>query len=436
MWKQFLPLSLSDVTMAFGDPAITGTLAQLPNARINIAAVGVAKALAVFFESPIIMLLHASNSLAGSERSRKALWRFTLLAITVLSMAMVFLALPPIFGFIARNIFGIPSEIEQSARLVLTLMIAWPAAIAWRRYYQGILIHSGRGNTVARAGLIRLVVVAGVLAVGFVAGVPGALLAGLALVGGILSEAFAVTVPAKNLKVDNSKASAGLPSNIREVFRFYWPLANSMMVVWGGRALLIAVIARAVDGTTALAVWPAAWGLVLLVSNSTRMIQQVIIRNRADVPARTLAWFVFSVGGVASAILLLLSTTLLGRSLVSAFVGFDDSLFQRILPVLLLSSIIPMLVALQNAVQGLLIGNGRTQRVNIATWVGTGILLGSAMIAVNLQLPGATSAVIAMVLAMATETAVLGAGVFSFRKPNRRQIDEETGSISFSGVRA
>ena len=86
LWKQFLPLSLSDVTMAFGDPAITATLAQLPNARINLASVGVAKSLAVFFESPIIMLLHASNSLAGSKTSRAALWRFTLLAMGILFM--------------------------------------------------------------------------------------------------------------------------------------------------------------------------------------------------------------------------------------------------------------------------------------------------------------------------------------------------------------
>ena len=33
LWKEFLPLSLSDVTMALGDPLQTTTLAHLPDAR-------------------------------------------------------------------------------------------------------------------------------------------------------------------------------------------------------------------------------------------------------------------------------------------------------------------------------------------------------------------------------------------------------------------
>ncbi|MBC7541331.1 MAG: hypothetical protein H7338_01225, partial [Candidatus Sericytochromatia bacterium] len=79
LWRQFLPLSLTDVTMAFGDPLTTATIAHLPDANANLAAVGVAKTLAVFFESPIIMVLHASNALSPSAQARQALWRFVLL---------------------------------------------------------------------------------------------------------------------------------------------------------------------------------------------------------------------------------------------------------------------------------------------------------------------------------------------------------------------
>ena len=80
LWQQFIPLSLSDVTMALGDPLTTTTLAHLPDPRANIAAVGVAKAIAIFCESPIIMLLHASNALAPTQASRQALWKFSLIA--------------------------------------------------------------------------------------------------------------------------------------------------------------------------------------------------------------------------------------------------------------------------------------------------------------------------------------------------------------------
>lgn len=48
LWAQFLPLSVSDITMAVGDPLLTTTVAHLPDARANLAALGVVKAIAVF----------------------------------------------------------------------------------------------------------------------------------------------------------------------------------------------------------------------------------------------------------------------------------------------------------------------------------------------------------------------------------------------------
>ena len=41
LWAQLLPLSLSEVTMAAGEPLITTTLAHLPEAQVNLAAAGV-----------------------------------------------------------------------------------------------------------------------------------------------------------------------------------------------------------------------------------------------------------------------------------------------------------------------------------------------------------------------------------------------------------
>jgi hypothetical protein len=196
LWRQFLPLSLTDVTMAFGDPLLTVTLAHLPDTKANLAAVGVAKALAVLFESPIIMVLHASNALAGSSASRKALWRFVLLAVCLLTGLLLLMVLPPVFGWVATRILGVPAELVDRSRLVLTLMVFWPAAIGWRRYFQGLLIHAGNAGAVGRASVARLVLVAAILGVGFWQGVSGMVLAGVALVAGVILEAALATVAA------------------------------------------------------------------------------------------------------------------------------------------------------------------------------------------------------------------------------------------------
>ncbi|WP_235335108.1 hypothetical protein [Aphanizomenon flos-aquae] len=137
LWREFLPLSLSDVTMACGDPMMTTTLAYLPDAQNNLAAVGIAKSLAIFFESPIIMILHAANALAGSQDSRKALWRFTLFVGAGLTCLLSLLGLPIIFNFVGVSLLGIPSAMLTTVSQVLLLMGGWPFAIAGGVIFKG-----------------------------------------------------------------------------------------------------------------------------------------------------------------------------------------------------------------------------------------------------------------------------------------------------------
>lgn len=405
--RQFLPLSLSDVTMAFCDPAITATLARMPEAVSNLAAAGVAKSIAVFFESPIIMLLHASNALAPAEASRRALRRFMLAAIAALAGLLALLCLPPVFDAVGARLLGIEGEVLRRSRGVLLWLVLWPAAIGWRRYFQGLLIRHGHGDDVGKAGILRVGAVAAILAAGYLKEIPGFVLAGAALIGGVLAEAAWVTAAAswRGLgHLPDSAASRDLPSDIPGVWRFYWPLANSMVVVWGGRALLTGALARSVDARLALAVWPAAWGLTLLVANATRMVQQVVIRNRGRVPDGLLLRFVLAVGAACSLILLALGTTSPGHQLVTVFAGSDPALAAGIRRVMRIVCAAPLLVCLQNAAQGRLISDGRTGRVNSAAWLGTGVLLGAAFAGAGAGLPGATAAAVAMILSLLTET--------------------------------
>lgn len=412
LWRQFIPLSLSDVAMALGDPMQTTALAHLPEARLNLAATGIAKSLAIFFESPIISILHASNALAPSGRSRLALWRFTLLAGGILSALLLLLAVPSVFAIVGGGWLGIPAQFAVTVRTILALMFLWPFAIAWRRYFQGLLIHSGHSQAVAAASLGRLATVAGVLLLGFTLKMPGGVLAGSALIAGVLLEAVAVTVAARRLGATRSPAasevSARLPTDLKSVWYFYYPLASSMLVVWGGRAVLVGIIARAVDANIALAAWPAAWGLVLAIANATRMVQQIIIKNRGLVADRLLIAFALSAGGFCSMLLLIGSLSPVGLQVVRSFIGDDLALVESIRPVLLLCAFVPLLVALQNAIQGFLVESGQTKSVNYATWLGTSVLLLVAFSGVRMGISGAIAAAIAMTVALAIEVCCLG----------------------------
>ena len=406
LWRQFLPLSLSDVVMALGDPLLTMTLVRLPMAHANIAAVGVAKSLAIFFESPIIMVLHASNALAPTEQSRRAMARFTGIAVAMLTLMLLVLLTPPVFGFVGRDVLGLQSELLLPVHRTLCLLIFWPAVIAWRRYFQGILIHGGLSDAVGRASMGRLAAVVGVLGAGYYLGLPGWFVAGTALMAGLVMEALWVTAAARTVAPPARHSSADLPQDISGVWRFYWPLANAMLVVWGGRALLIGIIARAVDGPAALTVWPAAWGIILVVANATRMVQQIIIRKQ-DEEDGLLLTFTTLLGGGCSLLLLVMGATSVGTGALTAFVGRDASLVAGVQPVILFGAAIPMLVALQNAMSGFLIRRGLTASVNVATWLGTAALLSGAFAAVKAGWPGALAAVLAMAASLLVEVAWL-----------------------------
>jgi progressive ankylosis protein len=412
LWREFLPLSLSDVTMAIGDPLTTTTLAHLPDARLNLAGVGIAKSLAIFFESPIIMILHASNALAPEQASRRALWRFVLILGGSLSLLLMGLSI----GFHAVvPVLGIPPNLVPIVQQVLLLMGLWPGAIAWRRYFQGLLIHRGQAKSVAQASLLRLGTVAAVLGFGFWLRAPGAIVAGSSLILGVIVEAIAVTVMAQRHRSEldrsdqdfSTASEAKLPDNLPAIARFYWPLANSMVVVWGGRALLLGVIARASDSALALAAWPSAWGVILVIANSTRMVQQIVIKYRGKASDRLLFKFTLLAGVACSMVLLLMSTTPIGNAIIQTFIGEDQDLRQQIQPVLIRCMPIPLLVALQNATQGFLVSDGRTGRVNLSTWLGTLTLLVIAIAMVQLGQPGAVAAATAMVAAMAIEVLCL-----------------------------
>jgi progressive ankylosis protein len=408
LWREFLPLSLSDVTMAFGDPLMTITLTRLPDARVNLAAAGIARSLAICLESPIIMILHASNALAPTLGSRRALWRFVLLAGGSLSALLMLLAWPPIFDFVGRQLLQIPADLAPTVQGILVLVGLWPFAIAWRRYFQGILIYHGQAAAVANASLWRLGTVATIFGLGYWQQASGAMLAGLALVLGVIVEATVVTIVVKRRSAQlqppplNPEARP-LPQTIGAVSKFYWPLANSMVVTWAGRTLLVGIVARAFDAKLALAAWPAAWGLVVLIANSTRMVQQITIKYRHRIADRQLFQFALTVGLVGALVLGVIGTTPIGMQVIQLFVGGDRELAMQMRPVLWVCFINPLLVALLNAMQGMMVSEGRTGSVNLATWLGTGALLLVASLGVNAGLPGAIAAAGAMLAASLVE---------------------------------
>ena len=121
-------------------PYIAAIVARLPDPAPNLAAFGVATSLAWCIESPIMMLLSAATALVRDRGSYLALRRFAFLMNALVTAGMVTLAVPAVFRFIGETLIGLPPEISSLAQRSTVILLAWPAAIGYRRFYQGVLV--------------------------------------------------------------------------------------------------------------------------------------------------------------------------------------------------------------------------------------------------------------------------------------------------------
>ena len=106
---------------------------------------------------------------------------------------MLFILIPPVYRFIFERLVGLPPEVPAPhAPLAVALLLPWPGAIGYRRFYQGILIRHGYTRRVAYGTVVRLVTMS-IAAAGLAmaTGLAGAYIGSLSLCAGVLTEAAA-----------------------------------------------------------------------------------------------------------------------------------------------------------------------------------------------------------------------------------------------------
>lgn len=425
--KTFIPLSLSDMIMVLAAPLTGVVLSRLPDARVHLAAQGAAQNMAIILESPIIMMLHASNAAAGSPRAYKALgvlmacWS---IAITLLYAAIAF---TPAYTWVAETALGLPHEMAAAAKPAFAVMLLWPAAIAIRRYLQGHLIHHRRSRDILFSVLLRLVTFVTVLIGAATAGLPGATAAGLAAVVSAITETGAVYYFSRKLRLALAPqpevaepAHSEVPDQFGRLFWWYLPLAGTQLLAWLARPSVTAGVARAGEAEISLAAWPVAWATVSVVANGTRMIQQLtigMVRDRESF--RVIRRFMIWIGIAFSLLLSLIAFTPLSDAYLAYVMGLPADLIAISKPVLAIAAFYPLQVSALNWMQGLLVAAGRTGWVNLCALAGgaatVGLVFAGALI---WQLPGAPLAAGASAIGLLVELGCL----WYFSSPVRQRL--------------
>ena len=276
----WLPLAGTWFMMAVEGPFLAAVIARLPGPTENLAAFGVAFAVAIFAESPVIMLMAASTALVEDHQSYLALRRFAYGLAAALTLCMLIVLIPPIFEFLSGTLLRLDEDIARLTHAGLLLLIPWPAAIAYRRLRQGLLIRRNLTRLVAFGTVIRLATMS--LTAVIASRVPqlsGVVVATAALSAGVLVEALASRLMSRRvvsqlLRPEEGK-TAKTPLTFGQIVTFYAPLALTSLLALAVQPMVTFFLGRSRLPRESPAALPVIHGLTFIFRSAGLSYQEV-----------------------------------------------------------------------------------------------------------------------------------------------------------------
>jgi len=392
--------------MALEGPFLAAVIARLPDPKFNLAAYGVAFAFALLIEAPVIMIMSASTALVEDDSSFRRLRNFTYALNAGITALMLLVVIPPVFDFIARDLIGLPDEVARLTHGAMLILIPWPAAIGYRRFFQGLLIRDGSTRLVAYGTVVRLstMTATAILLYRFTS-IPGAYLGAAALTAGVCVEALTARLMVRGAlrRVRGARPPESSEVHLldyRRILQFYTPLAMTSLIGLAVHPMVTFFMGRARYPVESLAVLPVVTSLSFVFRAMGLSYQEVAItllgKNHEHV--KQLARFALILGLASSAGLALIGFTPLAGVWFETISGLSHELTAfAIAPARILAPL-PALSVLLSFQRAILVQGRSTHPITTATAIEVlGILVVLAILIQGPNLVGVTAAAIAFV---------------------------------------
>ncbi|MEZ4388888.1 MAG: hypothetical protein R3D98_15190 [Candidatus Krumholzibacteriia bacterium] len=283
----WLPLEATWLMMAVEGPFLAAVIARLAEPKLNLAAYGVAFAAAIIVESPVIMMMSAATAVVDARPGYLALRRFAIALNALITAAMLALLASGAMGWALRRLLQLDPEVAALTQRALWVLLPWPAAIGYRRFYQGILIRAGLTRRVAWGTAMRLTAMATGALAARAGGLPGAVVGAVALAGGVCAEALASRLMARGAVrrlAARSAAPQATDLSWRGLTAFYWPLALTSTISLAVHPLVTFFMGHAARPLDSLATLPVLNALVFVFRTPALSYQEVAIAMLGEGP--------------------------------------------------------------------------------------------------------------------------------------------------------
>ena len=359
--------------MAAEGPFLAAMIARMPGPEFNLGAYGVAFALAILIEAPVIMLMSAATSLVKDRISYLKLRNFSRGLILVTTLLLLIVLVPGVYRWLTETLLQLPAEVADLTYGALWFFLPWPSAIGYRRFLQGVLIRAGKTRLVAIGTLIRLLAMTVAALLGYLLlDIPGAWVGGLALGTGVTVEAIAARFMAAEtvrdlLAEEGNSAYTGRTVTYRAIATFYLPLALTSLIGLAIQPLLTFFMGRSISPVESLAVYPVVHSLSFFFRSVGFAYQDAaiaLIGERFE-HYRELRRFCFTLGAVTTAGLALVAFTPLFQLWFTVLSGLTPELTSFALIPARIIVPLPFLSVLLSFQRAILVEGRRTQHI---TW--------------------------------------------------------------------
>jgi len=401
--KFWIPLAATWLMMSIEGPFLAAIIARLAEPKFNLAAYGVAFSFALIIEAPIIMIMSASTALVENRYSLIKLRTFTYWLNGIITLLMVLFLIPDLFYLITSDLIGLPPDVSRLTYYATFILLPWPGAIGYRRFYQGILIRNNMTRRVAYGTIIRLVSMAGTaLGLFLFAEIPGVTVGAAALSIGVVCEAVASRFMSWQVVRELAKIETGdREISYRSITRFYYPLALTSILALGIHPLVTFFVGQSRFAIESLAVLPVINALVFIFRSLGLSYQEAAIsligkdwRGYDQVKN-----FAFALAGVVVTSVAIISFTPLADIWFTDISGLSPELtnFARI--PLMIMCIMPGLSVILSLQRSILVTARKTAPITWSTGLEVMGIIFVLIIAVGYwDLTGAVSATLAIVI--------------------------------------
>ena len=295
----------------------------------------------------------------------------------------------------------------------LQIMTLWSAAIAWRRFLQGVLIHFGYTRRVAWGTVVRLASSAGTAAVmGLYSDLPGVVIGSSALMAGVIAEAAYATIAVRPILDDQLSPAHSVSSSAEmsygELFWFHLPLAFTSVLAVLAQPLVTSSLARLQNPMVSLAAWPIVFQVTLMARAAAFAWPEAVIAlskgRETFLPIRR---FTFGMAAVISVLMALFVFTPLSTFYIFVVQDMTQVVGELAQSSLVLFLLFPALAVFVSWLRGLLIKRRVTSKINIGMVINLTVTAIILAIGIAFQLPGLPTAAVALNVAVLCEVIYL-----------------------------